>query len=86
MPVACQSCAPECPQAFGAEGDLPRIIPRGMPGARSLRARLPWQSRGFSRSPMGCACPNMKTRRLHCWRRVLYALNYAIPAVIIAIL
>ena len=40
MPVACQSCAPECPQAFGAEGDLPRIIPRGMPGARSLRARL----------------------------------------------
>ena len=40
MPVACQSCAPECPQAFGAEGDLPRIISRGMPGARSLRARL----------------------------------------------
>ena len=40
MPVACQSCAPECPQAFGAEGGLPRIIPRGMPGARSLRARL----------------------------------------------
>ena len=40
MPVACQSCAPECPQAFGAEGDLPRIIPRGMPGARYLRARL----------------------------------------------
>ena len=54
MPVACQSCAPECPQAFGAEGDLPRIIPRGMPGARSLRARLPWQSRRFSRSVMGC--------------------------------
>ena len=40
MPVACQSCAPECPQAFGAEGDLPRIISRGMPGTRSLRARL----------------------------------------------
>ena len=35
---------------------------------------------------MGCARPNMKTRRLHGRRRVLYALNYAIPAVIIAIL
>ena len=35
---------------------------------------------------MGCARPNMKTRRLHCRQRVLYALNYAIPAVIIAIL
>ena len=41
MPVACQSRAPECPQAFGAASrDLPHIIPRGMPGARSLRARL----------------------------------------------
>ena len=40
MPVACQSRTPERPQAFAAEGDLPRIIPRGMLGARSLRARL----------------------------------------------
>ena len=63
MPVACQSCAPECPQAFGAEGDLPRIIPRGMPGARSLRARLPWQSRGSSRRlPCGGDGP-MSTRK-----------------------
>ena len=36
MPVACQSCAPECPQAFGAEGDLPRIIPRGYAGRAFL--------------------------------------------------
>ena len=35
---------------------------------------------------MGCARPNMKTRRLHCRRRVFYALNYAIPAVMMAIL
>ena len=63
MPVACQSCAPECLQAFGAEGDLPRIIPRGMPGARSLRARLPWQSRGSSRRlPCGGDGP-MSTRK-----------------------
>ena len=63
MPVACQSCTPECPQAFGAEGDLPRIIPRGMPGARSLRARLPWQSRGSSRRlPCGGEGP-MSTRK-----------------------
>ena len=42
---------------------LPRIIPRGMPGARSLRARLPWQSRGASRRlPCGGDRP-MSTRK-----------------------
>ena len=54
MPVACQSCAPECPQAFGAEGDLPRIIPRGMPGAFLTRPAERFECSGFENLSVIC--------------------------------